>query len=356
MTAELTVLAPEQWPTLLEPIAGAARCGGCLRYQGTYDEVRRLRQSDDETLAQGVWETAPRRADWPAVAAVCARALATETKDIQIAAWLMEAWIHLHGFAGAAAGLSLIDGLCGRYWTDLHPLPVEGDLEFRYSVFRWINDKLTTDLKLIPLTAPAGEDIPPRTWADRETLQRLTQAGAAEAPTERASFQKSVALTPTAWLAAREQETRQITECCAAVGRFLREADSPGLVAFGQVAQAIGDYLRVALAKRQSAEPAQPTPSAPSESAREKSALAESAVGEAFAIGSRAQAYSLLSAAADYLAATEPHSPVPHLVRRAVHWGGLGLAELLPELVRDAGHLQEIQRLLQIETKGRERP
>lgn len=351
MTAELTVLAPEQWPTLLEPIADAAACGVCLRYEGTYDEVRRLRQSDDETLAQGVWETAPRRADWQAVAAVCAGALANQTKDIQIAAWLMEGWIHLHGFAGAAAGLSLIDGLCGRYWTDLHPLPVEGDLEFRYSVFRWINDKLTTDLKLIPLTAPAADDMPPRTWADRETLQRLTQAGSVEAPAERALFQKSVALTPTAWLAAREKETRQITERCAAVGRFLREADSPGLVAFGQVAQAIGDYLRVALAKRQATEPAPPKPVAAPESAP-----AEAAMGEAFAIGSRAQAYSLLSAVADYLTATEPHSPVPHLVRRAVHWGGLGLAELLPELVRDTGHLEEIQRLLQIETKGRERP
>jgi len=38
---------------------------------------------------------------------------------------------------------------------------------------------------------------------------------------------------------------------------------------------------------------------------------------------------------------------VPHLVRRAVAWGGLTLQDLLPELVRDNAQLAEIYRLLQ---------
>ena len=52
--------------------------------------------------------------------------------------------------------------------------------------------------------------------------------------------------------------------------------------------------------------------------------------------------------AADYLARTEPHSPTPYLVRRAIAWGSMRLEDLLPELVRNDGELTEICRLLQI--------
>ena len=43
------------------------------------------------------------------------------------------------------------------------------------------------------------------------------------------------------------------------------------------------------------------------------------------AILSRAEAFQRLNEAADYLLRTEPHSPVPYLVRRAVTWGNLSL-------------------------------
>src|SRR5690606_38548275 len=60
-----------------------------------------------------------------------------------------------------------------------------------------------------------------------------------------------------------------------------------------------------------------------------------------------------LSEAADYLLRTEPHSPVPYLVKRAVGWGNLSLAELLMELVGAPDDLVTIQRLLGM--RGRER-
>jgi type VI secretion system protein ImpA len=36
---------------------------------------------------------------------------------------------------------------------------------------------------------------------------------------------------------------------------------------------------------------------------------------------------------AGYLARTEPHSPVPYLIRRGVEWGNKPLSELLGELI-----------------------
>jgi predicted component of type VI protein secretion system len=68
-------------------------------------------------------------------------------------------------------------------------------------------------------------------------------------------------------------------------------------------------------------------------------------------IRTRAEAYQRLAEAADFLARTEPHSPVPHLIRRAVGWGSLSLEDLLPELVRDSAQLAEIYRMLQLGEK-----
>ena len=65
-------------------------------------------------------------------------------------------------------------------------------------------------------------------------------------------------------------------------------------------------------------------------------------------IKSRAQAYKMLREAADYLLQAEPHSPTPYLVRRAVSWGNMTLAELLREIVKDQNDIHMIYELLGI--------
>ena len=67
-------------------------------------------------------------------------------------------------------------------------------------------------------------------------------------------------------------------------------------------------------------------------------------------IRSRAEAYRRLAEVADYLIRTEPHSPAPYLIRRAISWGGMTLEQLLPELVASDAALKDLERLLKIET------
>jgi type VI secretion system protein ImpA len=54
---------------------------------------------------------------------------------------------------------------------------------------------------------------------------------------------------------------------------------------------------------------------------------------------SREQAYKTLEQLAEYLATIEPHSPTPYLIRRAVKWGQLPLAELIQEVLNEEGDL-----------------
>src|SRR5262249_22311187 len=157
---------------LLSPISASEPAGQSLRYEGTYDLIAGLRREDDPTLDQGVWTVETKRADWAAVAQTCLLAIETRSKDIQLAAWLLEAWIHLHGFVGVREGLRLIAELCDIHWDALHPQIENGDLEFRLAPFYWIDEKLSVAVKLIPLTRPQGDDPPPYTLADWELSTR----------------------------------------------------------------------------------------------------------------------------------------------------------------------------------------
>ncbi len=64
-------------------------------------------------------------------------------------------------------------------------------------------------------------------------------------------------------------------------------------------------------------------------------------------IRNRDDAYRRLGEVAEYLFRTEPHSPTPYLVQRAVAWGRMPLHELLPELAR-RGDLAQLFELLGI--------
>jgi len=65
-------------------------------------------------------------------------------------------------------------------------------------------------------------------------------------------------------------------------------------------------------------------------------------------IQNRADAYRLLIEASDYLLLTEPHSPTPYLVKRAINWGDMPLGKVLEEIVPSEETLAAIYSLLGI--------
>ena len=65
-------------------------------------------------------------------------------------------------------------------------------------------------------------------------------------------------------------------------------------------------------------------------------------------IKTREDAYRMLEAAAAYLERTEPHSPTPYLVKRAVGWGQMSLADLIQEILREEGDLTRYFNMLGI--------
>ncbi len=151
--SDLFDLAP-----LLAPIAGEHPTGESLRNDAVYSEIRRLREEDDPNMDRGVWIHELKRADWQGVADRASQALTTRSKDLLLAAWLTEAWLHRSGFAGFAAGVGLISALCREYWEDLYPALEGESLDARLSPLVWAAEKFVLPLKSVLVTAPSVDD------------------------------------------------------------------------------------------------------------------------------------------------------------------------------------------------------
>jgi type VI secretion system protein ImpA len=345
---------------LLNPISEDLPSGVSLRYEPIYDQIREARREDDPKQERGVWTLTLKAADWPLVEKLCVEALTDRTKDLQIAAWLLEAWLRRYGFPGMREGFRLMNALSQDYWDSIHPMPEDGDLDYRIAPFEWANEKLPVVIKLLPITNPTGDSSRPLNWADWETACRPGGADPedrrrGETPPEmsQAIFQQSVLLTTTEDLAALLEMIDGAIHSLSKLDATLTEKcgnHSPGFGSLKGILTSIRGFVHSALAQRP--KPVNPVEEKGFDQFMEDEPVPRGA-GELAApssgpIRSRAEAYRRLSEAADYLARTEPHSPTPYLIKRAIHWGGMKLEDLLPELVRDSSELGEIYRLLQI--------
>ena len=351
---------------LLAPISSSVPAGELLRYEGTYDRIQEARRQDDPALTMGVWEHDLKEADWQRVAELCTESLETRTKDLQIAAWLMESWLHLYGFTGAREGLTLIKELCVAFWKALHP-PLE-DPDYRLSIFQWMNEKLSVQLKFIPISSPGpGGNAGPYSFADWEKASLAEERGRKGAPTNEepasekdeatiAKFQQSVALTPPAFLEFLSEALASVTVAAVGLEAFLDQQygkDAPTLKGFREIPEAIQAVMQQMVGSNRPAtttKTAAPSGETAAEEAETQKARAAAPTAPgASPIRSRAEAYQRLAEAAEYLFRTEPHSPTPYLVRKAISWGNMPLDELLPELVRNESALQETMKLLRID-------
>ena len=136
---------------ILAPLPGDNPAGEDTRYQPLYDEIKEARRADD-MLDRGDWNRELKTADWNKVISLSTDALTQTTKDLQIAAWLLESLIKTEGFKGVETGLDILIGLLDSFWEHLYPSAEDGDLDFRCGPLEFVNDKLSMLLKEIPLT------------------------------------------------------------------------------------------------------------------------------------------------------------------------------------------------------------
>jgi type VI secretion system protein ImpA len=333
----------------------------------------------------GEWERPLIKADWKTVAALCSDALGNRSKDFQLAGWLCEAWTHLHRIDGFVAGTQLLAALVERYWDHAWPQIEDADVDARIAPFVWMNDAFSLMLSLhVPLMTIDGREP---AEVNLDDWQRVLQLADDDV--------KSGALT-------RELLAQHLTKGrnLANLTSLHQQLDSaPG--AWRSLAGLIDDrlhnngpnLLRVSdvLARLERAtssllgehaSPRTPVGGAQDKFVRLPAVEAVSADGFGFAehqgslgfgalagelqreaetggraavgalpghIESRKHAYQLIEIVARYLEENEPHSPTPYLLKRAVSWGQMPLANLMREIVRTEGDLTRYLALLGLE-------
>jgi type VI secretion system ImpA family protein len=375
---------------LLAPVSDARPEGAALDDDVVHQKLSDLRREDDPRLPQGVWARELKVADWPAIIKLAGDTLADRSKDLQIAARLVEALTVQHGYAGLAAGLALLTGLVARYWDSVHPKPAGRDLSDRLAPFEWLEAKLPQRLNLLPASDPPAERGQRCSFADLQMavhLERVAQRdpkafkqAESSGAVTRAVVDKSVALTSGGFYQTRERACRDALAALDALGAALDTACPDDGLTFGGLREALNEHLGmyqaclrdkglVQLDAPGAAEAETPGPDGaprpqtppPAPTQRGDTAMTDSPHAGAPArdaedgpdspvpaIRSRDDAYARIAQVADYLQRTEPHSPTPYLLRRAIHWGRLDLNQLLLELTSNGMDFMQVMRLLGI--------
>jgi type VI secretion system ImpA family protein len=370
---------------LLAPIQDGAPAGMALRYDPVFDRIREARREDDASLPQGIWARDLKRADWAEVDRVGSAAMVMRGKDLQVGGWLLEAWIRLHGFAGARQGFELLFGLADRYWAALHPLPDGTDFGARIATIEWVNEKLVATVASIPVTAPTDDAIRAWTWAERDDVlrhendqRRLVLAKGAKPPAS--TDPKGAQFTSDAFGVSAEMTPRPFyTEAVEDLGAAISAAralvmivdewcgtEAPSLSQVIDTMTAIRDWMKpMAVSPHAGAavgqQPVDEVPAAEPEPAGgptngERMDATEDA-GPASPTDharARVEAYRKLAEAAQTLMRIEPHSPTPYLVRRAIAWGGMSLAELMRHFIDSGYDLKSLYSMLGMD-EGEER-
>jgi type VI secretion system protein ImpA len=144
---------------LLAPIPGDAPQGSDLREdysaQSPYFRLRDARaeareaERRSESLGDEADSATPQQ--WRTVVSLATTALTERSKDLEVAAWMTEALVRLHGLSGLTAGALLLQGLGERFWDDVFPLPDEDGIVTRVAPVTGLSGAESDGTLLAPL-------------------------------------------------------------------------------------------------------------------------------------------------------------------------------------------------------------
>ncbi len=342
---------------LMAPIAGPSPCGEDMTFSSEFDQIAESRREDDPTLSQGEWVTTLKTADWHGVVAATQNLLTERTKDLRLAMWLTEGLMMSKGLSGLAQGLQVCEQLCAHFWTDLHPLPDEGDQSQRAGNIAWVLQRMVQLLPTRPLTqSRQGPHYTLNDWTQARLHQGQAHDPSAPDRVTTEQFMRALRDTPRPWLAQTLQDTRQAQSTLLAWQSLVDQQlgdDGPSFVPAKEALSAVLDELErlardLGIGADDHETTCPPLDDASTATPHSDSAASGPSVGRG-PIQTRAQALQQLREVSSFFRRTEPHSPVAYLADKAVAWAEMPLHEWLRRVVKDQGSMSHLQELLGIE-------
>lgn len=354
---------------LLNPIEGPNPSGANLRYDPVYDKIKEARREEDQP-PPGMTEHDRKVADNPLVIKLTTDLLTHKTKDLQLAAWMTEAWVKQRGFAGLKDGLALCVGLVEKFWDTVHPELEDGDAQSRGAPLGFVGTKLEIPLKLVPVVEKVRYNL--LDYQQSRELGYEDQAKTDEAKKNRASLVKEGKLTPEAFDKAFEETPKKfyaqaeldLDACLQTLAQLKKTCDEKfgdDGPAFGPLQSALDaarHLIHGFLQKKREKEPdpvevvAAPEGAAGTELEGTAEAAGTARTGVVISLDTssepadRVDAIRKVAEAAAFLRRREPQSPASYLMLRGLRWGELRAAIELADPTRLEAPPTELRRHL----------
>ena len=347
---------------LTAPIDGGS--GEDLSFSTLFDNVKEARRADPDYLTQGDWQTDLKSSDWDLTITLAAQGLAQQSKDLMLVAWLSEALAHKYHFLGITFGLTLAERILERFWDDLYPALDEG-LEERAARLAWLKTTLADVVGGLPITQ--GDQYGLLRYDESRHIENLAlqnpqamRIALDEGKINAEIFQRSVVLTDTEHFLRKASEITDSLQACRQLqdtADRLFGSEAPSFAGLSEILSRAAQLAEKLLKDRGveiNPAPAQPTAEPVAEPADQPAA------GPAMTITvkdtasaplrttplTRDEAFTMLAGVAQFFKQTEPQSPVPYLIERAIKWGNMPLEGWLNDVIKDSNVVDSIRDVL----------
>jgi type VI secretion system protein ImpA len=333
---------------LLNPIPGENPSGANLKYERIYDQIKEALIQENENIPSGDWQYKAKRADYALVIKVAGEALATKSKDVQLAGWLTEAHVRREGIALIAPCFKLMQDLQEQFWDTLYPEIEDGDAGMRAGpieraanrVAEYLIDAPVTrdglkyyqykDSRTIPLEADVEYD-------EAKTAKR--QEAITDGKPTPEDFDKAVSLTPKSFYVGLDEAVRSALETLETLQIFCEEKYGNDGPAFGLLRtglENVGQVVTSLLNEKRKTEPdeaveqtEQEEPEPGPEAVEEAETVVEAAPAAKPKKGKSVSAeptdwddaISRIQVCAHFLQKDRPASPVAYLLQAGVRLG-----------------------------------
>jgi type VI secretion system protein ImpA len=340
---------------LLAPIPGDKPTGANLRADQSpsslyykIKDARNLASTRERDIAMGKKDHEgrdPDPPDWRPVLQHGTKALAENSKDLEVTAYLIEALVRLNGFAGLRDGLRLARELIDKYWDGLFPLPDEEGVTTRVAALTGLNGLDAQGTLISPITRvpfARSSSVGPLAYfhyrdalelekADPKVREKKVSNGAVTLDT----FRKALSESPPESLAQLADDVPRCVEEFDKLCAVLDTKCGKNVVPSSSIKSALASCLDLVTIEVKSRISAPAPPATDGQGSTPAAAATPSAGKERGPIANREDALRRLIEVADFFRKTEPHTVVSYALEQAVRWARMPLPELLAELIPD---------------------
>jgi type VI secretion system protein ImpA len=352
---------------LAAPINGETSVGSDLRadssptsvYYQVKDARSQARAAERQSLMTNGDEDVS--ADWGPILTLAPDVLAEQAKDLEIAAYLIEAMTRKYGFAGLRDGFRLVREMVENFADEIYPLPDEDGVETRVAPLTGLNGEggegtLVAPINAIPITdrSSVGQ-FASYQFREAQELDRMPEDARArrleQGAVDMTTFRTAVAESAPEFYKHLLEDLDGAIDEFTKLGKVLDEKygrDAPPSSSIREALSTCRDTITNAARDKLALLEAADAEEEAGDSGGEPGETAGRGRAADGTISTREDAFRVISKVADFFRRTEPHSPISYALDRITRWGRLPLPDLLRELIADETSVDQMFKLVGI--------